>query len=78
MSDFMNFLYGSYIRPYLAAQPMGDAETYRHSLWYDGHTPEEREDVEVLLRFYAAHAFLLGLRTGAGLMREEGVSSPAR
>ena len=66
MSDFMKWLYPRYIRPYVEAAPREDYE-----LWFsllDGELrAAEREDLDRVLEFTAIHAFLLGLRTGAGL-----------
>ena len=66
MTDFMKWLYPRYIRPYLDEVPR---EGY--GLWFsllDGELrAAEREDLDRVLEFTAVHAFLLGLRTGAGL-----------
>lgn len=67
MSDFLSFLYEQYIHPYVKKQTMEDGEEYRHSLWENDNTEEQRQDAEAIFRFYAVHGFLLGLRTGAGL-----------
>ena len=76
MSDFLCFLYDHYIRPCLAALPMDDGDSARRTLLLDSLDTDQKDDLAVLLRFHASQAFLLGLRTGAGLARE-GVSSPA-
>lgn len=67
MDDFMCWLYTHYIEPQILLQPKDDGDQFRASLLQDETTPQEREDVAALLRFYASHAFLLGLRTGIGL-----------
>ena len=67
MSDFLTFLYVHYIKPYLDAQPRDDGDTFRRSLLDGSVTPEQRRDVEAVLRRYACQGFLLGLRTGSGL-----------
>ena len=62
MTDFMKWLYPRYIRPYLEEVPR---EGYA---LLDGELrAAEREDLDRVLEFTAVHAFLLGLRTGAGL-----------
>lgn len=65
----MCWLYDHYIHPHIQAQPMDDGDTFRRSLLDCGVTPEQRRDVEAVLRCYACHGFLLGLRTGRGLGR---------
>ncbi|WP_209341229.1 hypothetical protein [Flavonifractor sp. AGMB03687] len=72
MSDFLSFLYEGYIRPYLDRQPRDDGDTFRHSLCEGSQTEETQKDVDAVVAFAAAHAFLLGVRTGAGL-RQSGV-----
>ena len=66
MTDFMKWLYPRYIRPYLDEVPREGYE-----LWFsllDGELrAAEREDLDRVLEFTAVHAFLLALRTGAGL-----------
>ena len=65
MTDFMKGRYTRYIRPYLDEVPREGYE-----LWFsllDGELrAAEREDLDRVLEFTAVHAFLLGLRTGAG------------
>ncbi len=72
MSDFLSFLYAHYIKPYLDTRPRDDGDTFRASLCENNQTEETRKDVEAVVAFAAAHAFLLGLRTGAGLTQEGG------
>ena len=66
MSDFLKWLYPHYIRPQLEAVPREE-----YTLWFsllEGELRAEgREDLEKALEFTAVHAFLLGVRTGAGL-----------
>ena len=66
MTDFMKWLYPRDIRPYLDEVPREGYE-----LWFsllDGELrAAEREDLDRVLEFTAVHAFLLGLRTVAGL-----------
>ena len=66
MSDFMKWLYPHYIRPYLDSVPPGEDEMWLSLM--DGELEYQfREEYEKTLEFTAIHAFLLGLRTGAGL-----------
>ncbi|MBM6925929.1 hypothetical protein [Pseudoflavonifractor phocaeensis] len=67
MNDFLQFLYRSYIQPYLSGLPRDDGDLFRESLCLGDQTEETMKDVEAVVAFAAAHAFLLGLRTGAGL-----------
>lgn len=67
MSDFLNFLYEGYIRPYLDRQSRDDGDAFRHALCEGNQTEETQRDVDAVVAFAAAHAFLLGVRTGAGL-----------
>lgn len=66
MSDFMKWLYAHYIRPYLDDTPQDDYALWL-SLMDTGMTADQRKDYEKCREFTAIHAFLLGLRTGAGL-----------
>ena len=66
MTDFMKWLYPRYIRPYVEAAPREDYELWL-SLLEGELTSEGRGDLDKVLEFTAIHAFLLGLRTGAGL-----------
>lgn len=77
MTDFMTFLYQHYIQPYVAAQPRDDGDTFRATLCEGMQTPETRKDVEAVVAFAATHAFLLGLRTGAGLAETGSFTTPA-
>lgn len=67
MSDFLTFLYEGYIKPYLDRQSRDDGDTFRHALCEGNQTEETQKDVDAVVAFAAAHAFLLGVRTGAGL-----------
>ena len=73
MPDFLTFLYAHYIRPYLDTRPMDDGDAFRPALCDGNQTEETRKDVEAVAAFAASHAFLLGLRTGAGLAQEGGI-----
>ena len=66
MNDFMRWLYANYIRPQIESR---DRTGYERplALMPDILDPDQRMECERLLEFYAAHAFLLGMRTGAGL-----------
>jgi hypothetical protein len=66
MTDFMRWLYASYICPQIEA---GDRTGYElpFSLMTDLLDPDLQQKCSRLLEFYSAQAFLLGLRTGAGL-----------
>lgn len=66
MSDFMKWLYPHYIKPYLDGAPQDDYELWL-SLLESEMAPDFREVHAKSLEFTAIHAFLLGLRTGAGL-----------
>ena len=66
MTDFMKWLYPRYIRPYLDEVPREVYELWL-SLLEGELTSEGRGDLDKVLEFTAIHAFLLGLRTGAGL-----------
>ena len=66
MSDFMKWLYASYIKPHLDTVPRGEyiPDFY---LLEDEVAPETCGSFSKTQEFTAAHAFLLGLRTGQGL-----------
>lgn len=66
MTDFMKWLYANYIWPQLKTQ---DATGYEMPLSVlDGVLDDKlKKEYNRTLEFYAVHAFLLGLRTGAGL-----------
>jgi len=66
MSDFMKWLYTSYIKPQIAAVPHGEYEM-AFSLLEGGLEYPCRESLEKAMEFTALHAFALGLRTGRGL-----------
>ena len=67
MNDFMQWLYANYIKPYLDKQ---DISAYETSLSLMDTNLDEylKSQYGRVLEFYASHAFLLGLRTGAGLV----------
>ena len=66
MNDFMKWLYADYIKPNLDKQ---DISAYETSLSLMDTCLDEHLKMQYdrTLEFYASHAFLLGLRTGAGL-----------
>ena len=66
MTDFTRWLYANYIKPHIERQDSTGYEQPLDVLSVD-LIPEQRRDCERLLEFYAVNAFLLGLRTGAGL-----------
>jgi len=66
MSDFMKWLYASYIKPQIAAAPWEEYEIDL-SLLQNGLETPYRESHEKAMEFTALHAFALGLRTGRGL-----------
>ncbi len=66
MTDFTRWLYANYIKPHIEHQDRTGYEQPLAVLAID-LMPEQRRDIERLLEFYAVNAFLLGLRTGAGL-----------
>ncbi|MCC2259183.1 hypothetical protein AAAT94_02565 [Intestinimonas aquisgranensis] len=50
MNDFLCWLYDHYIHPHILAQPMDDGDTFRCSLLDGSVTPDQRRDVEAVLR----------------------------
>lgn len=66
MSDFMLWLYANYIRPQLETAPRDDYD-FHFDLLANELPPCSRPSLDKCLEFTAAHAFLLDLRTGAGL-----------
>ena len=66
MNDFMRCLYNSYIKPQLDNEALAECQ----SILDRAEFPQDA-DLEALFdrvaESYAARAFLLGLRTGAGL-----------
>lgn len=65
MSDFMKWLYGSYIKPQLEAASPEEYELHL-SIMENDLEPYLAESRARELEFTAIHAFLLGLRTGRG------------
>ncbi len=66
MTDFMRWLYASYVKPQLDSKPTTGYEECL-SLMDTCLNEYLRTQYDRTVEFYAAHAFLLGLRTGAGL-----------
>ncbi|MCI9443722.1 MAG: hypothetical protein HFF69_03265 [Oscillospiraceae bacterium] len=66
MTDFMRWLYANYIKPQLDQE---DISAYETSVSLMDTCLDENLKIQHnrVLEFYASHAFLLGLRTGAGL-----------
>lgn len=66
MNDFMRWLYAAYIWPQIRAQ---DTTGYEAPLSLMDTSLDEdlQKHYRQTIEFYAGHAFLLGLRTGAGL-----------
>ena len=65
MNDFTSWLYAHYIKPYLDQCPRVGYETaldLRNDL-----VSYQNEALNRAVEFYASRAFLLGVRTGAGL-----------
>ena len=58
MNEFLSFLYTDYIKPYLDRQPRDDGDTFRFSLCEGNQTQETQRDVDAVVAFAAAHAFL--------------------
>lgn len=67
MNDFMQWLYANYIKPQIDTK---DISAYEMSLSLMDTNLNEylKSQYGRVLEFYASHAFLLGLRTGAGLV----------
>ena len=66
MTDFMHWLYANYIWPQLEASDSTGYETPL-SLMETALDTGLRAEYVRTVEFYAANAFLLGLRTGCGL-----------
>ena len=66
MSDFMLWLHANYIQPQIDAVDKGDS-AYHFDLVRNELPCSVRPSMDKCLEFTAVHAFLLGLRTGAGL-----------
>lgn len=66
MNDFMKWLYANYIKPQIGKEDISAYETSL-SLMDTCLNEELKMQYNRTLEFYATHAFLLGLRTGAGL-----------
>lgn len=71
MTDFMRWLYANYIRPQLGKADISGYEQPLSLMDMD-LTEAQKADYEKALEFYAGNAFLLGLRTGAGLQSSAG------
>lgn len=70
MTEFLFWLYPAYIKSYLSTISKDDADALRFSLLNGSLCPAQKKDMEVVIRFYAAHSFLLELSTEIGLTGE--------
>ena len=70
MSDFTPWLYAHYIRPYLEQCPRTGYEVAMDLI--NDLTPAQNREFDRALEFWATRAFLLGVRTGAGLKEAVG------
>ena len=66
MTKFMEWLYMRYIHPEIKQEDDSGYKKY-FALLSDELNVEQRDASDRALEFYACSAFLLGLRTGAGL-----------
>ena len=66
MSDFMKWLYSSYIRPQIDNTPKEDY-TFHLDVVRNCLPPAVQQDLEKVLEFQSIQSFALGLRTGKGL-----------
>ena len=65
MNDFNQWLYANYIKPYIEECP---TTGYDMELCLtDDLNEAQQSDLARVLEFWASRAFLLGVRTGAGL-----------
>lgn len=70
MPDFTPWLYAHYIKPYIDQCP---TEGYKMELCLPDELDEHQQSyLNRILEFYSSRAFLLGVKTGAGL-RDAGV-----
>ena len=69
MTEFLFWLYPAYIKSYLSTISKDDADALRFSLLNGSLCPAQK-NMEGVIRFYAAHSFLLELRTEIGLTGE--------
>ena len=65
MTDFNQWFYANYIKPYIEQCP---TTGYTMELCLpDDLTEPQKSDLDRVLEFWATRAFLLGVKTGAGL-----------
>lgn len=69
MSDFTSWIYAHYIKPYLDQCPRTGYEAAL-DLTLE-LVPDQNQCFDRAVEFYASRAFLLGVRTGAGLREAE-------
>ncbi len=67
MTDFMPWLYANYIKPQISSAPKEDYASHFDALRNE-LSPGPQADLEKCLEFASIRAFLLGIRTGAGLV----------
>ena len=65
MPDFTSWLYAHYIKPYLDQCPKTGYELALELT--NDLVPDQNRDFDRAIEFYASRAFLLGVKTGAGL-----------
>lgn len=70
MTEFMETLYDQFIAPYAKSRPVDEF----YALYFDRHEQtaslDEKDNMEMIQKFYAIHAFLLGLQMGCALTKE--------
>lgn len=70
MDIILSELYGHFIRPYVERQPVDE----HYAFYFDRHQAnaslDEKDDTCCIRRFYAIHAFLLGLKLGLALAED--------
>lgn len=64
--DFTQWLYAHYIKPYLN-QCTREGYEMELSLFETCFSPDEQAQMDRVLEFWGSRAFLLGVKTGAGL-----------
>ena len=67
MTELMNWFYDYYIKPHIESQPKSDGEFFRISLFESDLTPQQLEESQAVMAYYATHGFCLGLKMGLTL-----------
>lgn len=67
MTDFMEWLFLHYIKPYADSQPKDAGEEAHFSMVRNDLLPELWDSLDVIAAFYAVQGFRLGLKTGLAL-----------